>query len=179
MKKHLVKLIAFIFLAFIVFTPFTTIAQYDTDDPGRPGQIVGVQSVCRSDGLGQIICKIHELLNSIIPVLLALGVVYFIWGVVNYVIADDEEAKSKGKERILYGIIGLAIIVSVWGLVQILVTTFGLSASAPTLEVATGSGSSCRDSMADNPNLADLFGYVTCFIGKSVKKIRKPKASSL
>ncbi|HEV7702496.1 MAG TPA: hypothetical protein VGO63_03605, partial [Candidatus Paceibacterota bacterium] len=67
---------------------------------------------------------IHGILNSIIPLLVTLGVVYFVWGVVQYVIADAEEAKKTGKNRIIYGIIGLAVIVSLWGLVNILVTTF-------------------------------------------------------
>jgi len=46
--------------------------------------------------------------------LLALGVVYFVWGVVTYVIASDEEAKKTGRDRIIYGIIGLAVIIGVW-----------------------------------------------------------------
>ncbi|MCE9585039.1 pilin [Candidatus Nomurabacteria bacterium] len=90
---------------------------------------------CNAVALGQLgtldalLCKIGSLLNSIVPVLIALGVVYFIWGVVSYVISDDEEAKKAGKDRMIYGIIGLAVIVSVWGLVSILKNTFGLGGS--------------------------------------------------
>lgn len=73
------------------------------------------------------LCKIGEIMNAIIPILITLGVLYFVWGVISYVIADDEEAKSKGRDRIIYGIIGLAVIISVWGLVKILSNTFGLT----------------------------------------------------
>lgn len=76
-----------------------------------------------------LLCKISQLLNSVIPVLIALGVVYFVWGVVSYVISGDEEAKKKGRSRIIYGIIGLAVIISMWGLVGILTRTFGLENS--------------------------------------------------
>src|SRR3989338_7648366 len=61
------------------------------------------------DGLGNIICQIQLILNKIIPVLITLGVVYFVWGVVHYLIAGGDEAKKKGRDQIIYGIIGLAV----------------------------------------------------------------------
>ena len=79
------------------------------------------------DGLSYILCKIHGLFNSVIPVLIALGVVYFIWGVVQYFIGSDEEARGKGKNRIFFGLIGLTVIVGLWGLVYIVVNTFDLN----------------------------------------------------
>lgn len=91
----------------------------DTCDPGK---------------LSGFFCKIGELLNSAIPVLVALGVVYFVYGVVTYVINDDEEAKQKGRDRILYGVIGLAVILSVWGLVYLVLNTFQISGNTPTNE---------------------------------------------
>ncbi len=75
---------------------------------------------------------IGDILGYILPVLLALGVVYFVWGVVTYVIADGEEAKKKGKDMIIYGIIGFAVIISLWGLVGIVVRTFRTNNKAPT-----------------------------------------------
>jgi len=76
-----------------------------------------------------IICKIGDLLNTIIPILVVLGVVYFVWGVVTYVISSDEEAKKSGRNRMIYGIIGLVVIVAMWGLVGIVTNTFGLKGS--------------------------------------------------
>ncbi len=73
-----------------------------------------------------ILCNISSVMNTLIPILIVLGVVYFIWGVVTYMIGDDEEAKAKGKNRIIYGIIGLVVIVAMWGLVSIVTKSFGL-----------------------------------------------------
>ncbi len=75
-------------------------------------------------GIIGIICKIGELFSYIIPVLVSLGVIYFIWGVIQYMIGDSEEAKTKGRDTILYGIIGLTVIIAMWGLVEILKVTF-------------------------------------------------------
>lgn len=74
-----------------------------------------------------IICRISELLNTIVPILIILGVIFFIYGVITYVIAQDEEAKSRGRDLMIYGLIGLLVIVSMWGLVAILKNTFGIS----------------------------------------------------
>ena len=91
------------------------------------------QSTCgttTSGTLGFVLCRIAQLLNTIMPIFIALGVVYFIWGVVSYVVGGDEEAKKKGRDKIIYGIIGLVVIVSIWGLVSILKNTFNLSSSS-------------------------------------------------
>lgn len=74
-----------------------------------------------------LICRVGQLFNAIVPVLIALGVLYFVFGVVQFVIASDEEAKSAGRNRIIFGIIGLAVIIGVWGLVNFLRNTFGLN----------------------------------------------------
>ena len=86
------------------------------------------------NGLTSLLCRIGELLNYVIPVLIVLGIVYFVWGVVQYVIGDSEEAKKKGKNGIIFGIIGLVVIVGLWGLVYIVVNTFNLNRNnyAPT-----------------------------------------------
>lgn len=86
-------------------------------------------SAAVSGTIPAIICTIGNILNSIIPVLVILGIIYFVWGVITYVIASDEEAKKSGRNRIIYGIIGLAAIVAMWGLVNILITTFGLNSN--------------------------------------------------
>ena len=85
----------------------------------------------RMGGLNAVLCKLSEIFRAVIPVLIALGVIYFVWGVITYVIADSEEAKKKGRDTIIFGIIGLAVIISVWGLVYLITATFGIDNPAP------------------------------------------------
>jgi hypothetical protein len=47
-----------------------------------------------------------------------------------YVVAVNDEKKAAAKDKIIYGIVGLFIMISVWGLVNILVNTFGLNNKA-------------------------------------------------
>ena len=84
-----------------------------------------------------MICKIGDLVALITPILIGLAVIYFIWGIISYVIADDEEAKTAGRNRIIYGIIGLTVIVAVWGLVKVLTSTFGISDTVQQISYPT------------------------------------------
>jgi hypothetical protein len=80
-----------------------------------------------------ILQQIKNILNFIIPILVILGVIYFIWGVISYVMGKSEEAKSEGRNRMIYGIIGLFVIVSIWGLVGVLGSTFNINNQGGTL----------------------------------------------
>lgn len=115
MKKKLIVLSGFV----LSLAPVVALAQATGGTPTvcAPGQITTLQG---------LLCKFGELFGAVLPVLIALGVVYFVWGVITYVIASDEEAKKAGRDRIIFGIIGLAVIVGLWGLVAILRNTFGL-----------------------------------------------------
>lgn len=68
------------------------------------------------------------LTKSVWPVLLALSVIVFVIGVIKYISnADDESKRTEGRNFMIYGIIALFVMVSVWGLVAIIQGTFGLS----------------------------------------------------
>ncbi|NOY35353.1 MAG: hypothetical protein GXP44_00240 [bacterium] len=74
-----------------------------------------------------ILSKVGDLVQMIIPLLISIALLVFIWGIIQYVTAgDDEEKRKKSTNKILYGIIGLFAIVSVWGLVKVIQNTFGI-----------------------------------------------------
>ena len=64
----------------------------------------------------------------LIPTLIALALITFLWGVYRYFIlgAENESEREKGKQFVLWGIIGFVVIVSVWGLVAVVGITIGL-----------------------------------------------------
>ena len=75
---------------------------------------------------------IQNLLNTVLPIIIAAAVVYFVWGMFQLFLAGDEEKKEKAKTTIIYGVIAIFVMVSVWGLVNILVRTFGLDNTSTT-----------------------------------------------
>ena len=74
-------------------------------------------------GIVGIISIFNNILSMIIPVLVALAVVYFIWGVIQYLLVGNEEKKKKAKEVIFSGLIGLFVIISFWGIIRVISNT--------------------------------------------------------
>ena len=78
--------------------------------------------------------SIVSVINSILlPVLIALAFITFLWGVYNYFIlgADNEDKRKEGRSFVLWGIIGFVIIFSLWGLVTIVRDTLNLQGYRP------------------------------------------------
>ncbi|MEI6345864.1 MAG: hypothetical protein WCO79_01365 [bacterium] len=76
-------------------------------------------------GIGGLARLFGQILDWAVPTLIACAVVYFLYGVLLYVImGDDEEKKEKAKSTILYGIVGIFVMVSVFGLVKLVQNTF-------------------------------------------------------
>ncbi len=71
------------------------------------------------------------IINSVIPVIVAITVLYIIWGAFNLTKSEGEDRKKWG-QVILYGVVGLFIMVSIYGIVNILVGTFGFGANSIT-----------------------------------------------
>ncbi len=77
--------------------------------------------------LYSVILNIRTILNYTIPVIITLALIYFLWGVGRFILsAGDEQKRGEARNIMVWGIIALFVMVSVWGLVNVLVSTFGL-----------------------------------------------------
>ena len=84
------------------------------------------------DLVGYVTCIIGK---SVIPLIFSLAVAMFVWVVVQFVINSNEEVKKeKGRQFMVWGIIALAVMVSVWGLVRVLGNTFGIEYAIPQVK---------------------------------------------
>lgn len=73
-----------------------------------------------------ILTTVNQILSYIIPILITFAVVWFIWGVIQYTISTDEEAKKGARGKIISGLIGLFVIVSFWGIIRLITSTFNV-----------------------------------------------------
>jgi len=71
-----------------------------------------------------ILAVLANILQFIIPILITLAVVYFIWGVVQYILGGDGEKKKEARAKIIGGLVGLFIIVAFWGIIRLVTNTF-------------------------------------------------------
>lgn len=76
--------------------------------------------------------RLTNLGNTFIQILIALAVIWIIYNVVRYIIKADSDDRKPIGQAILWGIVGLFVILSVWGLVRILKNTFGTNTNGPT-----------------------------------------------
>lgn len=97
-------------LSIFVITPMIAFAALDTNK-----------------GLGKALLVISDIINTALPIIVGLAVLFFFWGLAKYILnAGDEEKKAEGRNIMIWGIITLFIMISVWGLVHLLVDTFSL-----------------------------------------------------
>ena len=70
--------------------------------------------------------KFVDIGNTLIYLLVGLAILYIVFNVVQYFIkgSEEDEKRHKSGMNILWGVVGLFVIVSIWGLVNILVNTF-------------------------------------------------------
>ena len=78
---------------------------------------------------------ISGIVAPILPLLVGLAVVVFVYGVLTTMLSEGGEKKEEGKQFMLWGIIGIFVMVSVWGLVNVLKETFGLTTTAPSIHI--------------------------------------------
>lgn len=68
------------------------------------------------------------IVNPLIVLMFTLALVAFLWGVRAYITAaDNPEARAKGANGMLWGIIGMALMFMAFTIVRIVLNTFGLS----------------------------------------------------
>jgi len=73
-----------------------------------------------------LVYQIVDFINSGIVILFSLAVVYFFWSVVRNLLGSGEqnsEQKQKLQQTIIWGLIIIFVMVSIWGIIQILQNT--------------------------------------------------------
>ncbi len=66
--------------------------------------------------------------NRIIPFVLLLAFLFFMWNTFQYFIlhGGDEDSQKKAKSFALWGILAFVIIIGFWGIINIFMTVFGI-----------------------------------------------------
>ena len=121
-------IISFASLFVASFAPVFASAQFYVSNNSRD-----ISSVART---------VRYIINDIlVPVLFALAFIVFLYGIAKTYIfsVGDEGGVKEGHQLILWGIIGFVVMISLWGLVNVVANTFGLAGfSAPPFPSSTG-----------------------------------------
>lgn len=68
-----------------------------------------------------------EILNPIIALLFALAVVYFLFGLMEFIKnPNNEEEQTKGKSHMVWGVVGIFLMIAVYGILDFIATSLGV-----------------------------------------------------
>ena len=137
MKKSQLFTIVSVFLfmlSAVLLTPGAAFANHPCSTNPWPDNVDGHPCVDDSvSGGGKIktfegvLGRITSLVNSVIPFIVGLTVFVIIWGIFLYVAkAGEEEKRAQARQFILWGVLGVFFMLSIWGFVNILLNSFDL-----------------------------------------------------
>lgn len=83
--------------------------------------------------LDSFIGKVNKaIINPLITFLFALALVYFLYGVLEFFLnQENEEKKTTGKQHMMWGVIGITVMLGVWTLFNIILNTLGIDYIEP------------------------------------------------
>lgn len=96
-----------VILAALAFAPAVAFAQ---------GNLGNLETLLRSVG---------RLVDIALPIIVAIGLLVFFWGLVKFIFGG-EEAKKEGQSFMIWGIVALFVMISVWGLVRWIGNALGI-----------------------------------------------------
>lgn len=112
------KIIVSIFTFFFLFSPSLILLAAPRDFKSLINEVI-----------------IGNILSPVVPLLIGLAVVLFVYGVIKFMFSSGGEGREEGKDFMFWGIIGIFVMVSVWGLVAILQSTFQLTNSPTDIQI--------------------------------------------
>lgn len=91
-------------------------------------------------GVENLIDSVQDIVNTLIPIMFALIVIAFFYGLARYVFnADNEDARDQGKRIMVGGVIALTVAALIWGIVSWIGNILGIeedsNQTVPTISV--------------------------------------------
>lgn len=97
----------------------------------------GIATDASGGAFGELLKTIINVINDVlIPFILAIAFLVFVWGVFQFFIAGgaNDEKKEKGKSLMVYAIAGFVLILAFWGIINLLASSTGLEDGATAVD---------------------------------------------
>ena len=89
----------------------------------------GVVGITGPQNFGELINVFLDLIELIIPVIAALALLVFFYGLAKFIakVGGDKKAISEGRNLMIWGLIALFVMVSVWGILRFAYNDIGFT----------------------------------------------------
>ncbi|MEI6238386.1 MAG: pilin [bacterium] len=76
----------------------------------------------------KILIIAQQIINPLLLVVMGVAILVFVWGIYEYFFKDTSGGeRAQGTRHILWGLVGFVIMLCAYGLIQIVLNTFGVS----------------------------------------------------
>lgn len=117
-------------------------------------------------GLSGFITAAGDLIRQATTVVAGLALLVFFWGLVKFIRSVSETGKTEGRTFMIWGIVALFVMMSVWGIIGFMQRELGLpDTSAPSTLNATYNNTLAPYPGAVSPDSTGAVGYPTPSLG--------------
>ena len=87
-----------------------------------------ITSFAALNGLRDFLNSFQGLINLIVKAIIALAVVFFLWGMAQFILHDagNDKTREEGKKKMLWGIVALFIMISIFSILGLISDAIGL-----------------------------------------------------
>ncbi len=111
----------------------------------------------RLSGTKKFFEAVRGIVATLIPIAFGLALMFFFWGIAKYIWSAGS-SKEEGKQIMLWGVIAVFVMSSIWGIVAFIGDSFGIdqetNMNIPTINNVRGSGSGYQN-CAGEPGTPD------------------------
>jgi len=103
--------------------------------------VAALPALAGAQTLLNTLALVNTFLNAAIGLMITLAIVVFFWGIIQY-LAGGSEKKAEGLQIMLWGVVAIFVMVSIWGIIRLLQSTFRVTSTDPVvpkgIQVTTG-----------------------------------------
>ncbi len=87
-----------------------------------------VYAVATPNNFAELIDIFLGWVNTLIPIAFSAALLVFLWGIAQFVLnSDSPTGIADGKQKMFWGVVGLFVIFSIWGILMFLGSSVGIS----------------------------------------------------
>ena len=92
-------------------------------------------------GVKDLLGDFKEVLDLIIPITFALALIFFFWGLAQFIRSISDKTIAEGKNKMIWGIIALFVMISIWGIIKYIGESLDIETGIQSGTGTSGSGS--------------------------------------
>jgi hypothetical protein len=78
---------------------------------------------------------INRFLNAVVPMIITIAIIFFFWGLAQLLLNAGEK-RSDAIQTMIWGVVAIFVMVSIWGIIKLLQSTFKVGDTNPIVPKA-------------------------------------------